>query len=150
MNCFWSRDDIFYIDPDFIDFQVESIPWISEISDSILWRSTTKQGKKVRFFEVDFDVKATHDYVLWEEYVLINRTVFAEKTDEQRDMLIQVINIGVNLNTSYEMESEKVSYGRLPTSSEWKIVAEAPKEKRAVISHKYSLKAENSKLISKL
>jgi len=130
VNTFWIRDDIFYIASDFVDFNVESMPGIQEITWSILDVEKYDYTNTYRFFEIPFSPSAEHDYMIFKWCIYINSLVLKNKSPDDLDTTIKALNVSINLNTWYELENEKAFYGRLPTSQEWKIKKESVGKKK--------------------
>jgi hypothetical protein len=68
---------------------------------------------------MSFDKDAKHDYLILEEegIILINSDIFLEKDDEKRKLKIIALNTAINLNTSYELASERKNYGTITLDS---------------------------------
>ena len=119
VDALGQRDDVFYIDPDFVDFDIDQIKEKTEIlnieNPASFW-----YGKTYQFFFTPFSSTATYDYLIYNWYVFVNSHLFQAKTQEQQDTLWQIVNVSINLNTSYELASERKWYGRVLTSWEEK------------------------------
>jgi len=147
VDAFGLRDDVFYIAPEFVDFVPENIPKVQEITESIESPAKYNHIKNYRFFEAPFDKNATHDYLVFEWTVYINKHLLKGKLWKKQDDIIHALNTSINLNTSYELENEKVHYGRVPSSSEGEIIRSTPKRKQKHTDTTFSTKFTSSQVL---
>ncbi len=104
VNCLGRKNGIVYVDEDFLDCEVEKIPGIKELENI--------QDKKIPFYEVKFDESSEYDYLIYQEhdekkFVIVN-SAYTSNPDNY-----PIINNLINTNTWYELEQNKVFYGRL-------------------------------------
>ncbi len=90
-------DDIVFVDPIFLNFDVKKIPWVQKLKNI--------KNAKVSFYQIDFSEEAEYDYLIGNWFVLVN----AKYTGNQDDL--DKINAQVNLNTGYEKWDDIVFYG---------------------------------------
>lgn len=113
------RDNIFYISPEFADFDIDSIKDKKEIErvNSSKIKSSYK-WEKYKFFETDFSSSAQYDYMIYKWYVFVNSRIFEWKNDKQIDEIRSILNPSINLDISHVARDWLSKYGRLLTSSE--------------------------------
>lgn len=91
------NDDIIFVDPLFLNFDVKKIPWVQKLKNV--------RNAKVEFYQIEFSKEAEYDYLILKWIVLVN----AKYTKNQDT--IDLINTQVNLNTGYEQWDDIVFYG---------------------------------------
>lgn len=105
MEALWSRKDIMYISPDFEVLELKNIPWVEKITDI--------ENATLPFYTIDFDSESSISYIITKKWILVDKKYLREP--ETRSIL----NVLVNLNVDYEIDSERVYYGRI---AHWKVV----------------------------
>lgn len=112
-------EGVFYISEEFIEFDIDNLPWVREIervnAAHITWSFVKKS---YMFYEVPFTDSAEHDYFIYANNVFVNSEILDWITVEEKDLLITSLNVWINLDIGYEIPEARVNYWRMLTSSE--------------------------------
>jgi hypothetical protein len=109
-----------------------TLPSVKLLDNVIAEDKITAQyhGRPLPFYSCEWSEQAPHDYVILPHCILVNQRF----TQTDRDL--GILNVAINLNTSYEIEGETVYYGTLVEASHPDLV----KKKGDAISNKESKK----------
>jgi len=99
INRIGNQEGAVYVSPAFVDLNPEQIPGIQ--------RLTNIEDEKCPFYTIPFDVEAEHDYLILDDAVIVNQS----RLDSSENIML--LNTAINLNVSYEIEEERVFYGRI-------------------------------------
>ncbi|MCP4524176.1 MAG: hypothetical protein GY828_08210, partial [Candidatus Gracilibacteria bacterium] len=99
MQVLKDRENILFVSSDFETLEIKNIPGVQKLSNV--------ENEDLPFYTIDFDSESSISYVITKKGILVDKKYL--NTPETRNIL----NVLVNLNISYEIESERVFYGNI-------------------------------------
>lgn len=122
---------IVFVWEQFLNLDINKIPWVEKIHNI--------KNEQIPFYAINFAEGAKHDYLITNNWILVNKKYLKSKES------IKILNIAINLNTSYEIEKNKVFYGTIWSKDIWKKGIKTKKELKQVNYQELEVKKRNAK-----
>jgi len=125
----WEKENIIYVSQDLENLNFKNIPWVKKLKNI---NNSTRP-----FYSTDFWKNSKYSYLINEKWILVDE----KKLNKQE--LIQILNIAINLNVWYEISSKTVFYWEI---IDWKWVLLENWKKIISEENKINSNSENNNL----